>query len=93
MFGGFYSVAVTEQNDSFHDPTMFVFSFESHGRCKTPQRFPVKDGLKEKAHVCVRKNYSNGFVWIGVQMTGGFFLGNERSNSFCWDMSDAFEGL
>ena len=39
VFGGFSSVAVTEHNKLFFDPNTFIFSFESHGRCKTPQRF------------------------------------------------------
>ena len=48
VFGGFYSVAVTEQDEDFYDPDMFVFSFESHGRCETPQMFVVKEGLKKE---------------------------------------------
>ena len=93
VFGGFYSVAVTEQRVEFFDPNMFVFSFESHGRCHTPQRFVVKQGLKAKANVYFFKNNINGFVGFYVNMAGEFRLGNERSNSYCRDLSDAFEGL
>ena len=93
VFGAFYSVAVMEQNKYFYDPTMFAFSFESRGRCETPQRFVVKEGLKEKARVRFWKNYSNAFVWFGVDGAGGFYLGNERSDSWCWNMSSGFEGL
>ena len=39
------------------------------------------------------KDNSNGFVWVGVFLEGGFWLGNERSNSCCQFMSDVFEGL
>ena len=39
VFGGFYSVAVTEQDEFLYDPNMFIFSFETHGRCNTPQKF------------------------------------------------------
>ena len=93
VFGGFYSVAVTGQGKGFYDPNMFVFSFESHGRCTTPQRFVVKERLKEDAYVYFCKNSSGGFVDFWVTGEGGFFLGNEKSNSYCWNMSDAFEGL
>ena len=95
VFGGFYSCAVTKQNKDFYDQNIFAFSFESHGRCATPQRFVVKEGLKENVNVCFYKNDSSGFVWFWVYGTHGcgFFLGNERSDSFCSDMSRAFEGL
>ena len=42
VFGGFYSVSVTTF-ETHYDPTVFVFSFESHGRCETPKRFVVKE--------------------------------------------------
>ena len=93
VFGGFYNVAVMEQRVEFYDPTMFVFSFESHGRCVTPQRFAVKQELKDDANVRFYKNNQNGFVWFGVNDIGRFLLGNESSKSFCCDMSRGFEGL
>ena len=85
VFGGFYSVAVTEQYKVFFDPNMFAFSFESHGRCATPQRFFVKERLNENASVCFLHNDSNGFVEFGVDGAGGFYLGNEASDSFCME--------
>ena len=93
VFGGFYSVAVTEQDEEFFDPNVFIFSFESHGRCETPKRFPVKEQLKEKAEVRFWKNNNYGFVLFGVSPVGEFYLGNERSNSFCYNLSRGFEGL
>ena len=89
VFGGFYSKAVTRRNKGFYDPDMFAFSFESHGRCATPQRF-VPKGYKMTAYVrfC---NDRNEFVMFGVG--GHFSLGNEKSDSWCWAMSDGFEGL
>ena len=93
VFGGFYNVAVTEQGQDFNDPNMFVFSFESHGRCMTPQRFVVKDELKNEAVVLFFNDHNNGFGWFGVAGVGGFRLGNERSNSNCWNMSRGFDGL
>ena len=94
VFGGFYSVAVTKQDERFMDPDMFAFSFESHGRCMTPQKFAVY-GVKQNANVSFWKNDREGFVWFGMYYGGdcGFDLGDERSDSCCWDMLDAFEGL
>ena len=94
VFGGFYSVAVTEQDEEFEDPNIFAFSFESHGRCETPKRFPVKKEWPGK-NACVRlwKIPFNGFVTFGVDGVGGFWLGNEKSGSFCFNMSCEFEGL
>ena len=76
VFGGFYSVSVTE-----------------HGRCATPQRFVVKAELKDKAYVFFCKNNCNGFVQFGVSGVGWFYLGNERSRSFCRYLSRSFDGL
>ena len=95
VFGGFFRFAVDRQGQYFHDPTMFVFSFESRGRCETPQRFMVK---KEEFRLrtvvgFIWKNSSNGFVNFWVNYAGGFCLGNEKSNSYCCDMSCGFEGL
>ena len=94
VFGGFYTVAVKEQDEDFTDPNMFVFSFESHGRCTTPQRFFVKGEVKDEAFVRFWMDDFNGFVEFGVfGIGGGFWLGDERSESYCWNMSYAFEGL
>ena len=94
VFGGFYSVAVTKQKSYFRDPNIFAFSFESHGRCDTPQRFVVNEWLKENVFVEFYKDFMFGFVFFGVNLSlGGFFLGNEMSESYCSNLSDAFEGL
>ena len=92
-FGGFYSVVVTKQNSEDFDPNIFVFSFESHGRCKTPQRFAAKEEFKNKVNVGFSKNHITGFVWFGVDNVGCFTLGNEGTQSTCCCMSQAFAGL
>ena len=95
VFGMFYSRAVSEPDKEIFDPNIFIFSFESHGRCTTPQRFALKEkkkGLKEKAFVGFYKS-DYGFVWFGVYGVGSFTLGNEKSESFCMDLSVVFEGL
>ena len=93
VFGGFYNVAVTGPGQHCYDQDLFVFSFESHGRCMTPQRFLVWERLKKKAYVSFWKNDIQGFVYIGVFGAGAFILGNEKSNSYCAVLSCAFEGL
>ena len=93
VFGGFYGTARKMQGAPFHDPNVFIFSFESHGRCATPQRFAVKEELKSEAFVRFWKDDRFGFVSFWVDGAGGFFLGDERSESFCSGLSSAFEGL
>lgn len=93
VFGGFYSVDITRQGDYFYDPNMFAFAFESRGRCATPQKFKVKEGMKDKANLKFYKNDSNGFVSFWVDGAGRFYLGNEKSYSCCYNMSKGFEGL
>ena len=92
VFGGFYSVAVTQQDEAFKDPNIFAFSFESHGRCETPQRFVVKKEMKDHAFVKLVKVSSSGFVWFDGG-NGWFFLGNEKSRPFCVYLSNVFEGI
>ena len=92
VFGGFYSVAVTDRSKQFFDPNIFAFSFESHGRCETPQRFVLREGLKKQAEVSFGMSNS-WFVWFGVNNVGNFSLGNERSDLICWNLSNGFEGI
>ena len=91
VFGGFYSVAVTVQDKAFNDPNMFIFSFESHGRCETPQRFAVKNEVRSSKYMRFWKKNS---VFVDVGGSCGFFyLGNEKSNTYCYDLSDGYEGI
>ena len=79
VFGGFYGIAKELQGKDLFDPTMFAFSFESHGRCLTPQRFPVKEKkLSMVEFVCCD---SSGFVSFFVDHVSGFSLGDGRSDS------------
>ena len=93
IFGVFHSVAATGQNQSFPDPNVFVFSFESHGRCATPQRFALKEHLKDKGNICVFKTSANGFIDVWVEGGGVLFIGNEKSNACTFNMTYGFEGL
>ena len=92
VFGGFDSVAVTEQGKAFKDPDMFVFSFESHGRCETPKRFAVKEDKRRYKSVRYFKGNTNGFVDVGGS-AGSFILGNEGTYTNCYELSRGFEGI
>ena len=90
VFGGFYSVAVTQQGEDIKDPNLFVFSFESHGRCDTPQRFvPFRNDLTKITFF--RLSMLGLVAFHGG--TGFLTLGNERSESSTWNLSSAFRGL
>ena len=95
VFGGFYSVAVRERHKDVYDPDIFAFSFESHGRCETPERFMVKEELRENVYVYFSKDWNSdwGFVYFGVYDAGSFCLGNEKTDSFCETLSNVFEEL
>ena len=93
VFGGFYSVAVTEQDEWFYDQTIFAFSFESHGRCKTPQGFDLAEGVRDISCLAFMSNSPRGFVQIGAYGGGCFSLGNEQSDTFCFALSSIFKRL
>ena len=93
VFGGFYSVAVSERGKTLKDRNMFIFSFESHVRCMTPQRFVVKEKKKDSA--AVEFNNDDLDEWF-VKFEGGggyFYLGDVKSDTYCFNLSDGFEGL
>ena len=92
VFGGFYRIVVTTPNKSFRDPDMFVFSFESHGRCETPKRFLVKSEKKGDASVLFFKNHTYGFISFDGE-SGWLFLGNQSSNTWCHHLARVFEGV
>ena len=94
VFGGFCTVTAPTCGCGVCDPAMFVFSFESHGRCTTPQRFRLKAELQDKAYVMFFKNDLEGwFVWFRVSGCGGFHLGHERANTYCHDLAQCFDGI
>ena len=93
VFGGFYTIAAPWKNYIFEDPNIFAFSFESHGRCETPQRFVPNEEKKEHVHVYFATQDSHGFVRFDSFGGGALFLGNESSESYCKDLSRTFEGL
>ena len=94
VFGGFYSRAVTKPDELFFDPNMFIFSFESNGRCLTPKRFVLKEGMKRYAFVTFYKNDSNGmFVSFCGNYWSLFSLGDDWSDFWSDRLSEAFEDM
>ena len=93
VFGGFFSVPVTVQNVEFEDPNMFIFSFESHGRCETPQRFFPNEETKDNAFVEFYQRDSFGRFVLFSGGVEAFSLGNEKSKTFSFNLSDAFDGI
>ena len=94
VFGGCYSIALTKTISCLKDPTIFAFSFESHGRCKTPQRFPVKKFIQHKANIRYGNWVCDEFIAFKVFRDGyGFLLGNERTTCQVFEMAPVFEGV
>ena len=93
VFGGICAAAVTSLFTQHVDPSICLFSFESHGRCPTPARFPQARPEDNPAFVEVWKNDQRGFLAFGG-VSGGFVcVGDERLYSCADSLADAFEGL
>ena len=95
VFGGYYTVAVTEIWETFRDPNIFIFSSESRGRCYTPQRFALKPG-KRKRSAYVKffwHSYDQWYVEFGAGGTDGLSLGDERSFTWCNNLAKCFVGI
>ena len=94
VFGGYFHVRVTAQDEMVHDPDHFIFTFECHGRCATPQRFLVKAEQKDDAKVRFFKDDSGGwFVDFGLLNFFVVGFGNEKSDTFCFNPSIAYDGI
>ena len=95
VFGAFYSIPVSKQEEELFDGNVFAFSFESHGRCMTPQRFVAMTEQRDEAYVVFCKNDESfeRFVLVGLEACGEFSLGNEKSKTFCENVSGAFEEI
>ena len=93
VFGCFFHVALTEQHRGFDDPNVFVFSFESHGRCSTPQRFLPRDENEALAVWCMPDRDFGWFVEIDGAMQACVCFGNEMSILSCFNLSHMFDGM
>ena len=93
VFGAFLSVEAPRSERRIDDPNLFLFSFESHARCQTPQRFPLKEEWKTKSGYWLMDHERDGFFHVGAGRNGFIWFGNDRSESWCRDLSVVFEGL
>ena len=93
VFGGFYHPAITAVTKFNWDPNMFVFSFESRGRCQTPQRFVLKEYIKIKAQVVRLNKTPRGSFLRFDAGPGEFYIGKERSRVMCFNLSEGFEAI
>ena len=91
VFGGYLEQAITKTSTYFNDQNHFVFSLESHGRCQTPQRWFQKN--RSGNTVYWRENCSNGFIKFGDGNGHYFYLGNEQSDSYCYNLSGMYDGI
>ena len=91
VFGGFYSVAVTKQKTFFNDPNMFVFWFDSHGRCERPQPFDDIEQQERSNLVDFHRDRSCE-VQFTMYRCCELILGNEKSDSCYVNLSEGFSG-
>ena len=95
VFGCFYNVAMSRKAKGFWDTNIFAFSFESRGRCMTPQRFMLLDDAKFDASVFAhpKSDENHWFVEVGALEHGCIGFGNEKSDLWCESLSGVFEGM
>ena len=92
VFGGFYSVAIDAAKKHNPDTRLFLFSFESHGRCMTPQRFVVKGDTR--GSVRSMDDDPHGFVAFSTfKAPGILWFGDVESECWTHRLSQGFEGL
>ena len=96
VFVGLHSRPVTLGSESFFDPSIFIFSFESHERSETPQRFRVTNELNDLAYVRNVDQLGNEFdeFWVHRVIytpTCVLSLGNELSQSWSCCLSAVFQ--
>ena len=92
VFGGYLEKEVSETDKLLTDPNHFIFSLESHGRCKTPMRWMRKNEKRQRA-VWWQTNYQYGFITFGDGEAGHLYLGNMETNPFCHYLSWDYQGI
>ena len=92
IFGVSLQRAVPPGVRQVQDGHLFVFSFESHGRCETPQMFrPPSDRIG--GTYLTFSNNDNEFFHTHVRFRGGLAFGDERCATKSWGIADSFPGL
>ena len=93
VFGVAINPPFTPQDERLSDPSAFLFSFESHGRCATPQRFAASHELRLGLQVALYHQHTCGFLCVWANGGGEVYFGGERSSSFCSDLDQVFEPI
>ena len=92
VFGAFHGPAATRFGRNVYDPSMFLFSFESHGRCPTPQRFFPQRCFQNVACVKYVRNCGCGFVEF-LSGPSRVWLGNGDMRTASTNAGFGFDGL
>ena len=93
VFGVFYDIAVNRQRKPYVNPDIFLFCFESHGRCETPKKFCAKCSEKSYKHVMFYKNDQCHWIVAVGWSRGSFIFANEKTKTQCYLPSFGFEGI
>ena len=91
-FGVWFTRPLQRFNQKTFDPTITAFVIRSDGDVPI-QTFPVRSKLKRAVFVNVVTDSDRGFFNVGVDGVGQFWIGTQRSRSFCENLSAIFEGL
>ena len=93
VFGAAFSLPIPQSDEMVYDPSMFAFSFQSNGRCLTPQRFLVCPEWRHESCLQFYANDKRGFFQFWVWLKSCFWLGCETSNCFNFNLDNCFETL
>ena len=93
VIGAAFSLPIPRSDEMVYDPSMFAFSFQSSGRCLTPQRFLVYPDWRHESCLQLYADDKRGFFQFWVWLKSCFWLGNETSNCFNFNMANMFENL
>ena len=96
VFGAYTSVGVKQKWITQHDPDIFIFSFESHGRCMTPQRFFVNKENRDRAQFMFpsRGTRRGDFLRFEAHSCGScLMVGGDNSCTVCYSLSTGFDGI
>ena len=94
VLGYYCKACLLRQDTTIFDPDLFLFSFESRGRCKTPKRFLPKRGVKNDLGLGFSIHWaSDSFANVFVARCGSISFGNERLKDGCSGLSKAFKDM
>ena len=92
VFGVFFGAPVDTPGKAPFDPSHFIFSFQSNGRCVTPQRWFVKARAQASFFSVWFSSSECGFLRVG-DFAAKLFFGNSRSKCFAYKTGNVYDGL